>query len=178
MFRWGILSTAKIGVTQVIPALCASDNGVVHAIASRDQARARAVADRFGAPLAFGSYEELLASDEVDGVYIPLPTSQHIEWTLKAAEAGKHVLCEKPIALKAEDIDQLIAAPKPSWSITTRNGSSCVTFLLRARSERCAMCRAHSAISTMILAICAISRNLAVARYRILACIRPLLRVW
>lgn len=110
MFRWGILSTAKIGVTQVIPALCASENGVVHAIASRDHARARAVADRFGAPLAFGSYEELLASDEVDGVYIPLPTSQHIEWTLKAAQAGKHVLCEKPIALKAEDIDQLIKA--------------------------------------------------------------------
>ncbi|GAA5539649.1 MULTISPECIES: Gfo/Idh/MocA family oxidoreductase [Brucella] len=110
MFRWGILSTAKIGVTQVIPALAASDNGVVHAIASRDHARARAVADRFGAPLAFGSYEELLASDQVDGVYIPLPTSQHIEWTIKAAEAGKHVLCEKPIALKADDIDQLIAA--------------------------------------------------------------------
>ncbi|KEA01362.1 oxidoreductase [Brucella melitensis] len=110
MFRWGVLSTAKIGVTQVIPALAASDNGVVHAIASRDHARARAVAGRFGAPLAFGSYEELLASKEVDGVYIPLPTSQHIEWTLKAAEAGKHVLCEKPIALCAGDIDQLIEA--------------------------------------------------------------------
>lgn len=110
MFRWGILSTARIGVTQVIPALCASENGVVHAIASRDQSRARSVADRFGAPLAFGSYEELLASDAVDGVYIPLPTSQHIEWSRKAAEAGKHVLCEKPIALKADDIDQLIAA--------------------------------------------------------------------
>lgn len=110
MFRWGILSTAKIGVTQVIPALCASENGVVHAIASRDLSRARSVADRFGAPLAFGSYEELLASDAIDGVYIPLPTSQHIEWSLKAAEAGKHVLCEKPIALKADDIDQLIAA--------------------------------------------------------------------
>ncbi len=110
MFRWGILSTAKIGVTQVIPALAASDNGVVHAIASRDEARARNVADRFGAPLAFGSYEEMLESDEVDGVYIPLPTSQHIEWTLKAAQAGKHVLCEKPISLKADDIDQLIAA--------------------------------------------------------------------
>lgn len=110
MFRWGILSTAKIGVTQVIPALAASENGVVHAIASRDKDRAQAVASRFGAPLAFGSYEELLASNEVDGVYIPLPTSQHIEWTLKAAEAGKHVLCEKPIALKADDIDQLIAA--------------------------------------------------------------------
>ncbi|ENT04442.1 Gfo/Idh/MocA family protein [Brucella sp. 63/311] len=110
MFRWGVLSTAKIGVTQVIPALAASDNGVVHAIASRDHARARAVAGRFGAPLAFGSYEEFLASKEVDGVYIPLPTSQHIEWTLKAAEAGKHVLCEKPIALCAGDIDQLIEA--------------------------------------------------------------------
>ncbi len=110
MFRWGILSTAKIGVTQVVPALCASENGVVHAVASRDAAKARAVADRFGAPLTFGSYEDLLASDEVDGVYIPLPTAQHVEWTLKAAGAGKHVLCEKPIALKAGDIDQLIAA--------------------------------------------------------------------
>ena len=110
MFRWGILSTAKIGVTQVIPALCASGNGIVQAIASRDVEKARAVAGRFGAPLAFGSYEELLASDAVDGVYIPLPTAQHVEWTLKAAEAGKHVLCEKPIALKADDIDRLIAA--------------------------------------------------------------------
>lgn len=110
MFRWGILSTARIGITQVIPALAASENGVVHAVASRDPARARAVADRFGAPLAFGSYEELLASDAVDGIYIPLPTSQHIEWTLKAAQAGKHVLCEKPIALQAADIDRLIAA--------------------------------------------------------------------
>lgn len=110
MFRWGILSTAKIGVTQVIPALCASDNGVVHAIASRDEAKARAVADRFGAPLAFGSYEAMLASDEIDGVYIPLPTAQHVEWALKAAKAGKHVLCEKPIALNANDIDQLIRA--------------------------------------------------------------------
>lgn len=110
MFRWGVLSTANIGVTQVIPALAASENGVVQAIASRDIAKARSIADRFNAPLAFGSYEELLASDQVDGVYIPLPTSQHIEWTLKAAAAGKHVLCEKPIALKAEDIDQLIVA--------------------------------------------------------------------
>lgn len=110
MFRWGVLSTAKIGLTQVIPALCASENGGVHGIASRDLSKARAVADRFGAKLAFGSYEELLESDEIDGVYIPLPTSQHIEWSLKAAAAGKHVLCEKPIALKADDIDALIEA--------------------------------------------------------------------
>ncbi|MBX8813906.1 Gfo/Idh/MocA family oxidoreductase [Pseudochrobactrum algeriensis] len=110
MFRWGILSTANIGITQVLPAIAASETGVVQGIASRDAARARAVADRFNAPLSFGSYEELLASDQIDGVYIPLPTSQHIEWSLKAAEAGKHVLCEKPIALKAEEIDRLITA--------------------------------------------------------------------
>ncbi|WP_439273021.1 Gfo/Idh/MocA family protein [Pseudochrobactrum sp. HB0163] len=110
MFRWGVLSTANIGITQVLPAIAASETGVVHAIASRDAIRARAVADRFNAPLSFGSYEELLASDQIDGVYIPLPTSQHIEWSFKAAQAGKHVLCEKPIALKAEEIDRLIEA--------------------------------------------------------------------
>ena len=110
MFRWGILSTANIGITQVLPAIAASETGVIQGIASRDAARARDVADRFNAPLSFGSYEDLLASDQIDGVYIPLPTSQHIEWSLKAAEAGKHVLCEKPIALKAEEIDRLIAA--------------------------------------------------------------------
>ncbi|GGA89983.1 oxidoreductase [Brucella endophytica] len=110
MFRWGVLSTAKIGLTQVIPAFCASDNGVMVAIASRDLGKARAVADRFGAPHAFGSYEEMLASDTIDGVYIPLPTAQHVEWAQKAAEAGKHVLCEKPIALQASDIETLIRA--------------------------------------------------------------------
>ncbi|UGY10138.1 Gfo/Idh/MocA family protein [Phyllobacterium pellucidum] len=110
MFRWGVLSTAKIGVTAVIPAICDAENGVLAGIASRDLARARAVADRFGAPHAFGSYEDMLASSEIDGVYIPLPTSQHVEWSLKAAEAGKHVLCEKPISLNAGEIDALLAA--------------------------------------------------------------------
>ena len=110
MFRWGVLSTAKIAREQLLPAIADSENGVVSAIASRDLGKARALADRFGAPHAFGSYEELLASDAVDGVYIPLPTSQHVEWTLKAIEAGKHVLCEKPIALAAGDIAPLIAA--------------------------------------------------------------------
>lgn len=110
MFRWGILSTAHIGITQVLPAIAASETGVIYAIASRDAARARQVADIFNAPLSFGSYEELLACDEIDGVYIPLPTSQHVEWALKAAQAGKHVLCEKPIALKSEQIDVLIEA--------------------------------------------------------------------
>ncbi len=110
MFRWGILSTAKIGRDHVIPQLQDSENGVVSAIASRHHARARALADRFGVPLAFASYEELLASPDVDGIYIPLPTSQHIEWALKAAKAGKHVLCEKPISLNAAEIAPLIDA--------------------------------------------------------------------
>ena len=110
MFRWGVLSTAKIGREQLIPAIVVAENGVLSAIASRDEKKARALADRFGAALAFGSYEALLASDAVDGVYIPLPTSQHVEWAVKAADAGKHVLVEKPLALKAEDIASVIAA--------------------------------------------------------------------
>jgi len=108
MFRWGVLSTAKIGREQLLPAIVESENGVLSAIASRDLAKAKALGERFGARHAFGSYEELLASKEVDGVYIPLPTSQHVEWTAKAIEAGKHVLVEKPLALDAKDIPPLI----------------------------------------------------------------------
>lgn len=110
MLRFGILSTAKIGRELVVPAIQDAENCVVTAFASRDLAKARALSDRFGAPHAFGSYEEMLASDVIDAVYIPLPTSQHVEWSVKAAEAGKHVLAEKPIALKAGEIETLIAA--------------------------------------------------------------------
>jgi predicted dehydrogenase len=110
MLRFGILSTAKIGRDLVVPAMQDAENCVVTAVASRDLSKARAMADRFSVPHAFGSYEEMLASDVIDAVYIPLPTAQHVEWTIRAADAGKHVLCEKPIALKASDIDQLIAA--------------------------------------------------------------------
>ncbi|MFA7413148.1 MAG: Gfo/Idh/MocA family oxidoreductase [Rhizobium sp.] len=110
MLRFGILSTAKIGRELVVPAIQDAENCVVTAIASRDLARARAMADRFSVPHAFGSYEEMLGSDLIDAVYIPLPTSQHVEWSIKAADAGKHVLSEKPIALKAEEIDRVIAA--------------------------------------------------------------------
>ena len=108
MFRWGILSTAKIGREQLIPAIVDAENGVLSAIASRDLKKAKALAERFGAEHAFGSYEAMLASDKIDGVYIPLPTSQHVEWAAKAAEAGKHVLVEKPLALDAKDIAKLI----------------------------------------------------------------------
>ncbi|TJV05121.1 MAG: Gfo/Idh/MocA family oxidoreductase [Mesorhizobium sp.] len=108
MFRWGVLSTAKIGREQLLPAIVEAENGVLSAIASRDLSKAKALAERFGARHAFGSYEELLASKDIDGVYIPLPTSQHVEWTAKAIEAGKHVLVEKPLALDAKDIPPLI----------------------------------------------------------------------
>jgi predicted dehydrogenase len=108
MFRWGVLSTAKIGREHLLPAMVEAENGVLSAIASRDMSKASALAERFGARHAFGSYEELLASSEIDGVYIPLPTSQHVEWTAKAIEAGKHVLVEKPLALDAKDIAPLI----------------------------------------------------------------------
>lgn len=108
MFRWGVLSTAKIGREQLLPAIVEAENGVLSAIASRDLSKAKTLAERFGAHHAFGSYEELLASKDIDGVYIPLPTSQHVEWTAKAIEAGKHVLVEKPLALDAKDIPPLI----------------------------------------------------------------------
>ncbi|MGE7370164.1 Gfo/Idh/MocA family protein [Neorhizobium sp. NPDC001467] len=110
MLRFGILSTAKIGRDAVVPAIQDAENCVVTAVASRDLSRARQMADRFSVPHAFGSYEDMLSSDTIDAVYIPLPTSQHVEWSIKAAQAGKHVLCEKPIALKAQEIEQLIAA--------------------------------------------------------------------
>ena len=110
MLRFGILSTAKIGRELVVPAIQDAENCVVTAVASRDLSKARAMADRFSVPHAFGSYEEMLASDTIDAVYIPLPTSQHVEWSIKAADAGKHVLCEKPIALDAGEIAALIAA--------------------------------------------------------------------
>ena len=110
MLRFGILSTALIGFEHVIPAILQANNCVVTGIASRDIKKARKMAKQFGVPLAFGSYEDMLASDDIDAVYIPLPTSHHIEWSVKAAEAGKHVLCEKPIALKASEIKRLIKA--------------------------------------------------------------------
>jgi len=110
MLRFGILSTAKIGKEQVIPAIQNASTANVAGIASRRLSSAKKLASQCGAPLAFGSYEQMLASDDIDAVYIPLPTSHHVEWSIKAANAGKHVLCEKPISLKASDIKKIIAA--------------------------------------------------------------------
>lgn len=108
--RWGILSTADIGRKKVIPGLQAADRSKVVAIASRDEARARAVALELGIPRVHGSYEALLADPDVDAVYIPLPNHMHAEWTIAAAQAGKHVLCEKPLATTAADAERMITA--------------------------------------------------------------------
>ena len=99
--NWGVLSTAQIGRNWVIPAGQKAANTNFLAIASRDHSRAEAAAEELGIPRAYGSYEELLADDDIRVVYNPLPLSLHAEWTIKAAEAGKHILCEKPIAVDA-----------------------------------------------------------------------------
>jgi len=106
--KWGILSTAKIGTQKVIPALQLSERCEVVAISSRDQARAAQTASELGISRAFGSYEELLADSDVDAIYNPLPNHMHVEWSIKAIEAGKHVLCEKPIGLSSVEGQRLV----------------------------------------------------------------------
>lgn len=108
--RWGILSTAKIAMTKVAPAIARAGNAEVLAVASRDAGRAREAADRLGVPSSHGSYEELLERPDVDAVYVPLPNDMHAEWTIKAAEAGKHVLCEKPLAMSAAQAEEMVRA--------------------------------------------------------------------
>ena len=108
--RWGILGAARIATERVIPATKACPRAEVVAIASRDLEKARAAATRHGIPTAYGSYEELLADPRVDAIYNPLPNHLHVPWSVRAMEAGKHVLCEKPIALDAPQARQLLAA--------------------------------------------------------------------
>jgi predicted dehydrogenase len=107
--KWGILSTAKIGLAKVIPAMRKSHLIEVAAIASRGIEAAQGAANSIGIEKAYGSYEDLLADPEIDAVYNPLPNHLHVPWTLRAAQAGKHVLCEKPMALSAAEIDELAA---------------------------------------------------------------------
>jgi predicted dehydrogenase len=108
--RWGILSTARIGIKQVIPAMQQGKLTTVTAIASRDLLRAEAVAADLVIPKAYGSYEELLADPDIDAIYNPLPNHLHVPWTLKALQAGKHVLCEKPISLDLSEAKALLTA--------------------------------------------------------------------
>ena len=105
--KWGILSTAKIGREKVIPAIQKGKYCDVVAIASRNLEQAQAVANNLGIQKVFGRYEELLADAEIGAIYIPLPNHMHVEWAIKCLEAGKHVLCEKPIGLSSVDAIKL-----------------------------------------------------------------------
>jgi len=107
--RWGVLGVARIATRKVIPAMQQGRWTTVDAIASREGSKARAAASELGIPKAYGSYEELVADPDIDAVYIPLPNHLHVEWTIRSAEAGKHVLCEKPIGLVAADAERLLA---------------------------------------------------------------------
>ncbi len=106
--RWGVISTANIGVQKVIPGIKAADRCEVVSIASRDAGVAKDVAGRLGIANAYGSYEELVADPDVDAVYIPLPNHLHAEWTIASARAGKHVLCEKPLAMTSAEAEQMV----------------------------------------------------------------------
>jgi predicted dehydrogenase len=108
--RWGVLGAAKIGRTKVIPAMQKGERTEVVAIASRELPKAKEAADSLDIPKAYGSYEELLADPEVDAVYNPLPNHMHVPWSIVAARAGKHVLCEKPIGLSSAECRALIDA--------------------------------------------------------------------
>ena len=150
----------------------------ITAIASRDRARAEAAAEELGIPKAYGSYEELLADPDIDAVYNPLPNHLHVPWSIRAAEAGKHVLCEKPIGMNAAEAARTIAArdrtgvvsAKPSWSQRTRNGSRVGVGAQRAASATSASPSAPSAISAPKPKTSAISANTAAAALMDIGC--------
>ena len=110
--KWGILSTSRFAQTKILPALRHCAHVELAAIASRDLARASTVASEFGIPKTYGSYDELLADPDIDVIYNPSPNHLHVPWSLKALEAGKHVLCEKPIALSAAEAQTLLDASR------------------------------------------------------------------
>src|ERR1700736_2111247 len=106
--EWGVLGVAGIAVNKVIPAMQRGEWSQVLAIASRDLTKAQQIAEKLGIRKAYGSYEEMLADPDVEAVYNPLPNHLHVPWSIKAAEAGKHVLCEKPISLTVEEAISLL----------------------------------------------------------------------
>lgn len=108
--RWGILGYARIARESVIPAIIRSSNSELHVVASRQESKLAKCRARFATPALYHGYEELLRDPAVDAVYIPLPNSLHREWTIRAAEHGKHVLCEKPLALNAAEVREMSAA--------------------------------------------------------------------
>jgi len=127
--RFGVLSTANIGLKKVIPAMQQGELTCVAAIASRDLGKAREAAAALGIPTAYGSYEELLADPNIDAIYNPLPNPLHVPLTVKAAEAGKHVLCEKPLSMT-------VAEAKTLLGVRERTGVKiCEAFMIRSAQQ-------------------------------------------
>jgi predicted dehydrogenase len=127
--RFGVLSTANIGLKKVIPAMQRGEFTTVTAIASRDLAKAQDAATKLGIATAYGSYEELLADPNIDAIYNPLPNQLHVPWTAKAAEAGKHVLCEKPLSMT-------VAEAKTLLDVRARTGVKiCEAFMIRSAPQ-------------------------------------------
>jgi predicted dehydrogenase len=122
--RWGILSTAKIGREKVIPAMQAGELCDVVAIASRNKEQGTLVAGQMNIPFVYDSYDKLLNDPQIDAVYIPLPNHLHVEWAIKSLQAGKHVLCEKPIGLSLAEANQLLQASQqhPQLDTNEKNG--------------------------------------------------------
>ncbi len=116
-FRWGFLGASRIGRGALAPAVLGAPGNTLHAVAARDLGRAQAFARDFGAPRAYDSYQDLLADDRVDAVYNALPGDLHLPLTLAALRAGKHVLCEKPLALNAGEVRQMRAASQESGKL-------------------------------------------------------------
>ncbi len=110
LLKWGVVSTAKIGLEKVLPAMAGSPDCEIVAIASRDRERAESAARKLGIPKAYGTYEDLFTDTEVEAVYVPLPNHLHVPVSIQAIEAGKHVLCEKPLGLTAGEVVPLIVA--------------------------------------------------------------------
>ena len=106
--RWGILGVSKHFITRVMPPMMKTDSSEVYAIASRDGEKAQAAAKKYGIPVAYSSYDDLLADDSIEVVFIPLPNHMHLEWIKRAADAGKHILCEKPLTLNAAETQEAI----------------------------------------------------------------------
>jgi predicted dehydrogenase len=108
--RWGVLGVSKFAMTKVIPAMKSCTGARITAIASRDAGRAQAAASQIGIDKAYGSYEQMLADPDIDVIYNPLPNHLHVPWSVEAANAGKHVLCEKPVGMNTKEVRELIAA--------------------------------------------------------------------
>src|SRR5215470_16714622 len=108
--RWGVLSTSHFALAKAVPAMQKGEWSEIAAIASRDKSKAEGTAKKLGIRKAYGSYEELLADPEIEAIYNPLPNHMHVPWSIKAAQAGKHVLCEKPLSMDVAEARQLITA--------------------------------------------------------------------